>query len=196
METWTWAANSVRPYESLWIMTERFLWLNAISAQTLAREIGFPAWPRMDLITADGGFHNKNMQQARTRLIQLLSLTRAQTRHGTVKASLTVELNKLRVCPECLRMAYHAAIFQSSVSFKSANLVTRSSSTRWHSRFALAAICRVKPISRDGTDTSLASIWRLGSENSAPSTVCLTSASLFDLNGRNGAPAQQRAISP
>lgn len=112
METWTWAANSVRPYESLWIMTERFLWLNAISAQTLAREIGFPAWPRMDLITVDGGFHNKNMQQARTRLIQLLSLTRAQTRHGTVKASLTVELNKLRVCPECLRMAYHAAIFQ------------------------------------------------------------------------------------
>lgn len=112
METWTWATNSVRPYESLWILTSRFLWLNAISSHTLGREFGFRAWCKMDLITAGSGLHRRSVQEARQRLIKLLTLTKLQARQATIRGSLIIDANNLHNCPECLRKGYHTAIFQ------------------------------------------------------------------------------------
>jgi hypothetical protein len=110
MKRWTWPEKSVRSYESLWILTQRFLWLNAISFRTLGLEIGLPDGGGLDLITLDQA--DVRVRRIRNRLIQLLHLTRSQTRHAMVKFDLLIEKGHLRFCPLCLRLGYHSAIFQ------------------------------------------------------------------------------------
>jgi hypothetical protein len=112
MKSWTWSETSIRPYESIWILTQRFVWLNAISFKTLAMEIGVRDWWRVDLIISDCEDNNNPMRHARNCLFRLLRLTRAQTRHAMVKFSLIVEKRYLRFCPLCLRVGYHSAVFQ------------------------------------------------------------------------------------
>lgn len=49
---WAWPENTVRPFESLWILVQRFLWLNAIGASRLRSEIGGCDWWRIAAVAA------------------------------------------------------------------------------------------------------------------------------------------------
>ena len=112
MDKPTWPKNSIRPYESLWMLTQRFMWLNVISSRALGNEVGIRDWWRLNLITSDCNDVDGEIERARKRLIKLLELTRLETAHAMVKGSLVVETDHVRFCPKCLRLGYHSSVHQ------------------------------------------------------------------------------------
>jgi hypothetical protein len=113
MTPWTWPENSVRPDESLWILTQRFLWLNVLSVYSLYQMIGVRQgqWLRFNVITPNPKDASGKIFTGWNRLIRLIGLTKPQVRHATVNDSLSINTRNLRYCPECLRLGYHSAVF-------------------------------------------------------------------------------------
>ena len=106
------AERSVRPYESLWMLTHRFLWFNLPSASELANGIA------NKLSTCHGfrliGDRPFKRTAVRDGLCQLLGLAPSKMSTATIEGQLLLEhtIPEMRFCRECLKLAYHTAIFQ------------------------------------------------------------------------------------
>jgi hypothetical protein len=107
-----WPERSVRPYESLWILTQRLLWLNKPNRSALARTIAVPQMDEhcFDLVFGDKTFPRFERQQLRG----LLRLSHAQWKRATLDRSAMSGQSYpgIRFCPSCLEFGYHAAVFQ------------------------------------------------------------------------------------
>jgi len=109
---YAWPNRGVRPYESLWCLTQRFLWLNRPSCWNLVQTLELPATNIfvLSLICTEVG-KRRFEQETLRRLLRLSDLqwSRATLDMGTVANQTCPEM---RFCPECLGYAYHTALFQ------------------------------------------------------------------------------------
>ena len=108
----SWPRNSVRPYESLWSLSHRFLWLNLPKRSHLAVDIEVSEFSYYCLDLIFGIAPERRLAIERFR--HLLKLTPTQWRRSTLDAETVGGIAQagLRYCPSCIQMAYHSAVFQ------------------------------------------------------------------------------------
>ncbi|HUV68174.1 MAG TPA: hypothetical protein VMW15_00835 [Terracidiphilus sp.] len=107
-----WPNKAVRPYESLWCLTQRFLWLNRPSRSDLVHTIKLPAENIFALSLICGEEGKRRFEQESLR--RLLHLSDLQWRRATLDMSAVASQTclEMRFCRECLTYAYHTVVFQ------------------------------------------------------------------------------------
>ena len=107
-----WRNKAVRPYESLWILMQRFLWLNKPTKSDLLNTIEVPSKRISNLALISCQVIEKTVKQESLR--RLLRLSDLQWRRATLDSSTVANhiSTCMRFCPDCLTFAYHTALFQ------------------------------------------------------------------------------------
>jgi predicted RNA-binding Zn-ribbon protein involved in translation (DUF1610 family) len=107
-----WPNKAVRPYESLWCLTQRFLWLNRPSQFELVHTIKLRAENIFALSLICGEEGKRRFEQEALR--RLLRMSDLQWRRATLDMSAVANQTclEMRFCPECLAFAYHTVVFQ------------------------------------------------------------------------------------
>jgi hypothetical protein len=107
MSETAWPAHSIRPYESLWMLVQRFAWLNRPNATQLAEAMGIsvPQLMHLDLTFARCSRRQMGLEPLRV----LLEATPQQWSYATLDATITgAGIDHLiRFCPICLQNGYH-----------------------------------------------------------------------------------------
>lgn len=108
----TWIDNSVRPYESLWSIVNRFVYLNHLSPQEFAAEYfldyRFHSFSPMYSLNE----HRFNQEKFRLDLGINMSIMKKATLDILNNTFVNHTFEYLKYCPKCLEAAYHSAFFQ------------------------------------------------------------------------------------
>lgn len=114
-----WPRASIRPWESLWSLVHRFLWLNTPNWSDLERSFGgshlapFSLVHGVRVLTRDD---EGRRAFDRLRLERMLHLPVSRWESATLAWLRGTPVDDLvadmRFCPECLRVGYHTGVFQ------------------------------------------------------------------------------------
>jgi hypothetical protein len=113
MSVLAWPNKAVRRYESLWCLTQRFLWLNRPAHSDLVKTLNVPKnsiFSSLSLISSEAAAQRLKQETLR----RLLRLSDLQWRRATLDTREVASQTCLvmRFCRICLSDAYHTALFQ------------------------------------------------------------------------------------
>lgn len=102
-------AGGIRPYESLWSIVHRFLWLNRPSSTEIKR--CFSSDGGFSLLLSSEGLNNTSVTRQKhvAQLYSLLAITKTQFRKSLLPSFLSP--SGFRYCPECAKLGYHSLVF-------------------------------------------------------------------------------------
>lgn len=112
MGTITWCNQSIRPYESLFILFWRFIWLNRPSKSDIAKSLFSQTRPqrRVDLVFGSAADRSDALAAIRELLgISSVEWERAILYRNTAGDNI---FSNFRYCLKCMEKGYHTAIFQ------------------------------------------------------------------------------------
>lgn len=108
----TWINESVRPYESLWSIGQRFFYFNHINSKQFADE--YFSNHRFSPFSPTYGFNAAHFNYEKFRVA--LGISKSIFKNVTLDFLNNTFVNhsshELKYCPECLKSAYHSAFFQ------------------------------------------------------------------------------------
>jgi hypothetical protein len=111
MKVVSWPQDSVRPYESLWSLTHRFLWLNRPNRSDLSIDLRMSDYPTHCLDLIFGVAEKRDVSTEGLR--ELLNISSVEWRESTLDHfARGCTYSELWYCPACLKLAYHSHLFQ------------------------------------------------------------------------------------